>query len=202
MSVIIGVGVAASIGTVWLLRKGWLVFHDMAGITRVMRYEPVAQLPYEPQLILLQVDNSRLKYLPDAQKQKIQRIDDKADVYQEWRDDIQKRLQESHSQSAQKPRQVPTQVPMSETQFVVAKLLREHLPEALDSYHAIAKRQQRVQTRSSMSVQNQSQSLSVLDELLDDIETRLDGLLEECEAHHLQEMTVIKRYLHSRNDTL
>ncbi len=127
-------------------------------------------------------------------KQQLQRVDDKADIYQQWLADLEK--QDNHLASP---------ATTTENQFVLSKLMSEHLPNIISTYQNIIKHKQRLQAstssfdQKSISDKESQKALLLLTELLDDIESRLDILLRECERQQIQELQVMKRYLQARD---
>ncbi|SUD90009.1 hypothetical protein [Psychrobacter phenylpyruvicus] len=199
MSVLIGVGVVAVVAAGYVGRKGWLAFHRAVGITPgTLKYVEPAQLPPPPMLQLTLVDD-QIKGLPPAIVEQLLRIDGKADIFQQWRND------------AIKAGQIPM---VSEDEFMVSKLLQSRLPELIESYQRIAHHEELLQqaaNRASTSAyanrqvrseeqmsENKAQALGLLLEVLMKIETKLDGLLEGCQSEALQQMQVMQRYLDQR----
>lgn len=219
---IVSIGMAASVGGFILLRRGWLALHDMAGIRpgalpHHPPHPPIRQSlqPSAPTAInqwqWRQLSDELLpviQQLPEAQQQQIQRIDDKADAYQQWQADLAQQFTDTTQVSHPIPQPQWRELPSSEEQFVLRKLLNEHLPQALQSYHTILKQQQRSgyhlsasasSDHSHISSMDAAQSaLSVLIALLDDIERRIDERLWACEQQQLQDLAVLQRYVNSR----
>lgn len=203
MSMLLGIGtlVLSAAGVMYVARKGWLAFHQAVGITPgTMRYIEPHKLP-PPQLMQLNVAPELMSHLPPAVVSQLKRIDEKADIYQQWQDELS---QQGHT------------VASSEAQFVTSKLLSERIPEMLANYHALAQYQQQLSqvngsdqlqvitsapASAPMNSKKQAATLgaaySLLLELLSSTEKRLDELLESCCNNHYQELNVMKRYLES-----
>lgn len=199
MSVLIGVGVVAVVAAGYVGRKGWLAFHRAVGITPgTLKYVEPSQLPPPPMLQLTLVDE-QIKGLPPAIVEQLLRIDGKADILQQWRNEA--------VQAGQTPI-------VSEDEFMVSKLLQSRLPELIESYQRIAHHEELLQqaaNRASTTAyanrqahseeqmsENKAQALGLLLEVLMKIETKLDGLLEGCQSEALQQMQVMQRYLDQR----
>ncbi len=215
--VVIGIAVVGTVIAGVAIRKAWYGFHRLVGISpKKMTYIPPEQqalqtqqwqASFQPQLIQVNLSTEQLSLLPFEAKQQLQRVDDKADIYQQWLADLEK--QDNHLASP---------ATTTENQFVLSKLMSEHLPNIVNTYQNIIKHKQRIQSSTSHSNQdgiiwledknnNKSQketqkaeeALSLLTQLLDDIESRLDILLRECERQQIQELQVMKRYLQARD---
>ncbi|MDO5767992.1 MAG: hypothetical protein Q4P13_00680 [Psychrobacter sp.] len=176
--------IAAAAGVAYIGRKGWYAFHKAVGITPgTMYYTPPSQAPL-PVLIELEIDKTVLAHLPSSALELLTRIDHKADIYQQWLDDL-----------AQQGRQLPS----SEEQFIVRKILSERLPDMLKDYQTLAQHQQRLsKLQQTTEQQNMAAALALLIELLDSTEKRLDQLLAQCQDSHYQELKVMRRYLDKR----
>ena len=195
MSLLIGIGTAlvSTLGVVYVGRKGWHAFHRAVGITPgVLTYEPASGQLALPNMMQLTLDEAALTYLPQELLTQLSRIDHKADIYQQWLEDL-----------AQQGQTVPT----SEAQFTVRKLLNERLPEMLENYHILAQHQQRIAkvnavntTESSLDLETLRAALNVLAELLVSTEQRLDELLNQCQESSYQELLIMQRYLQKLED--
>ena len=86
---------------------------------------------------------------------------------------------------------------INEQQFVLHKMLNIRLPEMLASHYHLANINISNRTKNG---QKQTEASRLLQEVLDSIEQRLDGLLERMEEQHLQELRVMKNYIHSHDD--
>ena len=185
MSVLIGVGIVTTVTTIYLGRKGWHALHKMVGITPgVLTYQdnntPLALSAVNWQQLTL--NKKHLKVLPDNQLRQLQRIDEKVSSYQSY----------------QKTRQAQNKTPaVTEQQFVLNKMLHTRLPEMLASHYHLANINVSNHTEKG---QKQAEASRLLQEVLENIEQRLDGLLERMEEQHLQELRVMKNYIHSHDD--
>lgn len=194
MSIVLGMTAVGAVGVVYLGRKGWRAFHRMVGITPgTMRYEPKS-VAFQPNLIQVNLTDAQIYPLPDVAKLQLQRIDDKADAYQNWRNDIEKRLATKTNVTQSTPK-----ITTSEEHFVLSKLLNEHLPEIVNTYLNINTRQHITVQHDNAHINNSSQALHMLLSLLGDIEKRLDTLLVSCETYELEDLQVMQRYLNSRD---
>lgn len=199
MSVLIGVGVVAVVAAGYVGRKGWLAFHRAVGITPgTLKYVEPSQLPPPPMLQLTLVDD-QIKGLPPVIVEQLLRIDGKADIFQQWRNE------------AVKAGQTPM---VSEDEFMVSKLLQTRVPELIESYQRIARHEDLLQQAANRAStvahansqvsgeenmsENKAQALGLLLEVLMKIETKLDSLLEGCQNEALQQMQVMQRYLDQR----
>ena len=181
MSILLGVGVITTVGVLYLGKKGWHAFHRMVGITPgVLVYQspdqPMALSDMTWQTLALNTDH--LQHLPATQLQQIQRIDQKTKLYQ-----------------AQYQTQLSRQT-LTEQQFVLHKLLHTRLPQMLASYHQL-----HAASAQSMSQTKRNEAGQLLQEALDNIEQRLDALMEQSQNQHLQDLKVMKRYMDSHNDS-
>lgn len=202
--VVIGIAVVGTVIAGVAIRKAWYGFHRSVGISpKKMTYIPPEQqalqtqqwqASFQPQLIQVNLSTEQLSLLPFEAKQQLQRVDDKADIYQQWLADLEK--QDNHLASP---------ATTTENQFVLSKLMSEHLPNIISTYQNIIKHKQRLQAstssfdQKSISDKESQKALLLLTELLDDIESRLDILLRECERQQIQELQVMKRYLQARD---
>lgn len=197
MSVLIGVGVIATLGLGYIGHKGWLAFHRAVGIRPgTLKYIEPSQLP-PPQMMQLTLLPDQIRGLPPVIIEQLLRIDGKADIFQQLRNEA---IKAGHT---------PT---ISEDEFVVRKLLQVRLPELINSYQKIARHEDLLQqteikagsrtknfvTNADQMSKNKAQALSLVFEVLLKIETKLDNLLEGCQSEALQELQVMQRYLHHR----
>lgn len=212
MSVMMVSGIVAVAATAYLGRKGWLAFHRAVGITpgKLEYVEPSQlSLPHTPTLIQLDLKQHYLEHLPPSLINQLQRIDTKADLYQQY---IVEAEQAGHT------------VSVSEQRFVLSKLLDTRLPEVLESYHRVTQHEARLSQSmakdESGKLKNkaffdpvysdlsgnkeqkmppaQSQAFDLLTELLSDIEQRLDTALQHCQDESLQELQAMRRYINER----
>ena len=185
MSILIGVGVVATVSVFYLGRKGWHAFHKMVGITPgVLTYQDnnapllLTSLNWQQ----LNLNKKHLEALSDKQLRQLQHIDKKVANYHNYQND----LEAQDVTSA-----------INEQQFVLHKMLNIRLPEMLASHYHLANINISNRTKNG---QKQTEASRLLQEVLDNIEQRLDGLLERMEEQHLQELRVMKNYIHSHDD--
>ena len=185
MSILIGVGVATTVSVFYLGRKGWYAFHKMVGITPgVLTYQDsnapllLTSLNWQQ----LNLNKKHLETVSDKQLRQLQGIDKKVANYHNY----QNELEAQNVTSA-----------INEQQFVLHKMLHTRLPEMLASHYHLANINISNRTKNG---QKQTEASRLLQEVLDNIEQRLDGLLERMEEQHLQELRVMKNYIHSHDD--
>lgn len=185
MSILIGVGVVTTVSVFYLGRKGWHALHKMVGITPgVLTYQD----SNAPMLLTslnwqqLNLNKKHLEVLSDKQLRQLQHIDKKVANYHNY----QNELEAQNVISA-----------INEQQFVLHKMLHIRLPEMLASHYHLANINISNRTKNG---QKQAEASRLLQEVLDNIEQRLDGLLERMEEQHLQELRVMKNYIHSHDD--
>ncbi|WP_313492673.1 hypothetical protein [Psychrobacter faecalis] len=185
MSILIGVGVVTTVSVFYLGRKGWYALHNMVGITPgVLTYQDsnapllLTSLNWQQ----LNLNKKHLEALSDKQLRQLQHIDKKVANYHNY----QNELEAQDVTSA-----------INEQQFVLHKMLHIRLPEMLASHYHLATINISNHTKNG---QKQAEASRLLQEVLDSIEQRLDGLLERMEEQHLQELRVMKNYIHSHDD--
>ena len=185
MSILIGVGVVTTVSVFYLGRKGWHAFHKMVGITPgVLTYQDsnapllLTSLNWQQ----LDLNKKHLEVLSDKQLRQLQHIDKKVANYHNY----QNELEAQNVISA-----------INEQQFVLHKMLHIRLPEMLASHYHLANINVSNRTKNG---QKQAEASRLLQEVLENIEQRLDGLLERMEEQHLQELRVMKNYIHSHDD--
>ena len=185
MSILIGVGVVTTVSVFYLGRKGWHAFHKMVGITPgVLTYQDsnapllLTSLNWQQ----LDLNKKHLEALSDKQLRQLQHIDKKVANYHNY----QNELEAQDVTSA-----------INEQQFVLHKMLHIRLPEMLASHYHLANINISNRTKNG---QKQTEASRLLQEVLENIEQRLDGLLERMEEQHLQELRVMKNYIHSHDD--
>lgn len=185
MSILIGVGVVTTVSVFYLGRKGWHAFHKMVGITPgVLTYQDnnapllLTYLNWQQ----LNLNKKHLEALSDKQLRQLQHIDKKVANYHNY----QNELEAQDVTSA-----------INEQQFVLDKMLHTRLPEMLASHYHLANINISNRTKNG---QKQTEASRLLQEILDNIEQRLDGVLERMEEQHLQELRVMKNYIHSHDD--
>lgn len=184
MSILIGVGVVTTVTVFYLGRKGWHALHKAVGITPGVLIYQDASTPLSLSNISwqqLNLNKKHLKPLADEQLHQLQGIDEKVSRYEVY----QKQLQ---AQSI-----VPA---ITEQQFVLHKMLHIRLPEILASYYHLAT------INTNVREPNNEQSVEagkLLQGALDNIEQRLDNLLEQIQRQQLQDLRVMKNYIDSHN---
>lgn len=185
MSILLGVGVVTTVGVFYLGRKGWHALHRMVGITPgVLTYQDsnapllLTSLNWQQ----LNLNKKHLEALSDKQLRQLQHIDKKVANYHNY----QNELEAQDVTSA-----------VNEQQFVLNKMLHTRLPEMLASHYHLATINISNHTKNG---QTQAEAGRLLQEVLDSIEQRLDGLLERMEEQHLQELRAMKNYIHSHDD--
>ncbi|MEZ2691692.1 hypothetical protein ACBQ04_02945 [Psychrobacter faecalis] len=185
MSILIGVGVVTTVSVFYLGRKGWHALHRMVGITPgVLTYQDsnapllLTSLNWQQ----LNLNKKHLEVLSDKQLRQLQHIDKKVANYHNY----QNELEAQNVTSA-----------INEQQFVLHKMLHTRLPEMLASHYHLATIHVSNHTKNG---KKQAEAGRLLQEVLDSIEQRLDRLLERMEEQHLQELRVMKNYIHSHND--
>lgn len=185
MSILIGVGVVTTVSVFYLGRKGWHALHKMVGITPgVLTYQDnnapllLTSLNWQQ----LNLNKKYLETVSDKQLRQLQGIDKKVANYHNY----QNELEAQNLTSA-----------INEQQFVLHKMLHTRLPEMLASHYHLANISISNRTKNG---QKQTEASRLLQEVLDSIEQRLDGLLERMEEQHLQELRVMKNYIHSHED--
>ena len=185
MSILIGVGVVTTVGVFYLGRKGWHALHKMVGITPgVLTYQDsnapllLTSLNWQQ----LNLNKKHLEVLSDKQLRQLQHIDKKVANYHNY----QNELEAQNVTSA-----------INEQQFVLHKMLNIRLPEMLASHYHLANINISNRTKNG---QKQTEAGRLLQEVLDSIDKRLDVLLERMEEQHLQELRVMKNYIHSHDD--
>ena len=184
MSVLIGVGIVTTVTTIYLGRKGWHALHKMVGITPgVLTYQdnntPLALSAVNWQQLTL--NKKYLKILPDKQLRQLQRIDEKVSSYQSYQ----------KTQRAQNKTPVVT-----EQQFVLNKMLHTRLPEMLVSHYQLVSMNR---SNNEVSQQKKAEASELLQQVLNNIEQRLDRLLEQMDTQQLQELRVMKSYINSHD---
>lgn len=185
MILLLGVGVVTTVSVFYLGRKGWHALHKMVGITPgVLIYQDsntpllLTSLNWQQ----LNLNKKHLEALSDKQLRQLQDIDKKVANYHNY----QNELEVQNVTSA-----------INEQQFVLHKMLHIRLPEMLASHYHLANINVSNHTKNG---QKQTEASRLLQEVLDSIEQRLDGLLEQMEEQHLQELRVMKNYIHSHDD--
>ncbi|MDN5733217.1 hypothetical protein ACTXPO_06455 [Psychrobacter celer] len=183
MSVLIGVGIVTTITTIYLGKKGWQALHKAVGITPgVLTYQDY-QAPLSLSAITwrhLRLHKKHLQRLPNDQLRQLQRIDDKVSRYQ------------SYQKTQQADDKTPT---VTESQFVLQKLLYTRLPDTLASYDYLVS----IDSADLSQTEKKAEAGELLQQVLDHIEQRLDALLDQAQTQHLQALRVMKNYVESHD---
>ncbi len=182
MSILIGIGVVVTATTFYLGKKGWQAFHKAVGISPgVLTYQD-----YHAPLSLssaswqqLNLNKTHLENLPEPQLRQLQRIDKKVDHYQ------------SYQEQQQAQNKTPA---VTESQFILQKMLQTRLPETLSSYHQLAYMQKNMESTRHEKI---AEAGKLLQQVLNNIEQRLDSLLEQTQDQHLQDLRMMNQYLDS-----
>lgn len=184
MSIMIGIGIVTTVTTLYLGKKCWHAFHKVVGISPgVLTYQD-----YQAPLSLtalnwqqLNLNKKHLENLSEQQLRQLQRIDEKVTHYQ------------AHQKASQAQHKTPA---VSESQFVLHKMLHTRLPEMLASYDQLTRMHDNTKTTSRDKTVEASE---LLQKVLDNIEQRLDTLSEQMERQHLQDLRVMNQYLDSHD---
>ena len=179
MLMLFSMGVLSTLTVFYLTKKGWQALHKAVGITPgVLTYQdPQARLSVDTWVWQnLNVNKQHLMHLSDLQLRQLQYIDEKIDLYQ------------SYQQSVEQQSITPA---LTEQQFVLHKLLHTRLAEMLAShYHLFSV---------SSNADKQAEANQLLQNLLDNIEQRLEDLLAQIEDNNLQDLRVMKQYMDSQD---
>ena len=185
MSILIGIGIVTTVSVFYLGRKGWYAFHKAVGITPgVLVYHdthaPLALSSISWQQ--LNFNKKHLKYLADIQLRQLHRIDEKVASYHAYQAELK-----LHQKTPA----------ITEQQFVLHKMLHTRLPEMLSSYYQLT-----IMNSNAKSVNNQSrnEASKLRQEVLDNIEKRLDGLLEQMQKDQLRDLRAMKNYIDSHHN--
>lgn len=189
MSILIGVGVVTTVTVVYLGKKGWQALHKAVGITPgVLTYQD-----YDAPLSLstlslstikwqqLDLNNKHLQSLSEQHLRQLKRIDEKVNHYQRY----QKALQAQHKMPE-----------LTEAQFVLHKLLHTRLPEMLASHYHLANVNINAH---NVSNDKKAEASALLQSVLNNIEQRLNNLLEQMDTQQLQDLRVMKNYINSHD---
>ena len=184
MSILIGIGIVTTVTTFYLGKKGWHALHKAVGISPgVLTYQD-----YDAPLSLsklswqqLNLNKKHLKNLSELQLRQLKRIDEKVTRYQAY----QKSLQAQHKMPA-----------VTEQQFVLNKMLHTRLPEMLASHHHLANIN--ISTDNADN-EKKAEANQLLQQVFNNIEQRLDRLLEQMESQQLQELRVMRNYINSHD---
>ena len=179
MLMLISVGVLSTVTVIYLGNKGWQVLHKAGGITPGILTYQNPQAPLVINTLIWQnlvLDKRHLNRLSDRQVRQLQYIDKKVAVYQ------------NYQQSIQQQNITPA---ITEQQFVLHKLLHTRLAEMLASHYYL------------ISISNDSakkiEANQLLQDLLDNIQQRLESALGQLENSHLQDLRVMKQYVDSQD---
>ncbi|MGM8886009.1 hypothetical protein ACS8FD_08700 [Psychrobacter sp. 1U2] len=190
MSVLIGVGIATTVGVIYIGRKSWHALHKAVGITPgVLVYQDPNQAlaPKDMRWRQLTLNPQHLASLTQRQLQQLRRIDNRVAVYS----DYQQSLAQQNITAT-----------MTEQQFVLHKLLHTRLPEMLASYYHLVKNDTNYDntiTSNHSKSNQQDEAQQLLQAMLDNIEAKLESLLEQMENHHLQDLRIMKQYMDSQS---
>ena len=185
MSILIGVGVVTTVTVFYLGRKGWLAFHKAVGITPGVLIYQNANAPLLLSNISWQQLNLNKKYLKsltDKQLRQLQSIDEKVVIYKAY----QTALQAKKITSA-----------LTEQQFVLHKMLQTRLPEMLSSYYHLLTINPNTK---NLYNEQRAEADKLWQEVLDNIEQRLDNLLAQMEQQQLQDLRIMKNYIDSHHN--
>lgn len=184
MSILIGVGVITTVSVFYLGRKGWYAFHKAVGITPgVLIYHDknaplsLANINWQQ----LNLNKKHLKSLTDSQLRQLHRIDEKVASYHAY----QKELKLNEKTPA-----------ITEQQFVLHKMLHTRLPEMLSNYYQLMTMSL---VAKDSTTKAQAEAGKLLQEGLDNIEQRLDSLLEQMQKQQLQDLRAMKNYINSHH---
>ena len=171
-------GVLSTVTVFYLTKKGWHALHKVVGITPgVLSYQnPQAHLSVDKLVWQnLNLNKLHLTYLSDLQLRQLQYIDNQIAIYQ------------IHQQAI---KQQSITLALTEQQFVLHKLLHTRLAEALASHHRLVS--------VSSNADKQAEANQLLQNLLDNIEQRIEYLLAQIENNNLQDLRVMKQYMDSQ----
>lgn len=182
MSILIGVGVVTTLTVFYLSKKGWQALHNAVGITPGVLVYQEPSAPWSLSTISwqsLSLNKRHLETLSDKHLIQLQRIDEKVTNYQAY----QQQLQVQNITSA-----------LTEQQFVLHKMLYTRLPEMLASHYHLASITMNIENTNN---KKRAEACELLQEALDNIERRIDSLLEQMETQHLQDLRIMKKYIDS-----
>ncbi len=202
MSMVLGgiAVIATTMSVCYLGKKGWHALHTAVGITPGVLIYRDANTPLSLATLTwqqLSLNSKHLSMLPDNQLRQLQRIDHKVVAYHHY----QQGLQAQHKTPA-----------LTEQQFVLHKLLHTRLAEILAShYHLSRLRVNRLGVH-GLGVNGRSDTTThttkddqgaeagqLLQEVLNNIEGRLDKLVAQVDTQHLQDLRVMKKYIDSHH---
>lgn len=199
MSILIGIGIVTTVTTLYLGRKGWQALHKVVGITPgVLTYQdydaPLSLSSLSPSTLSLStihwqqltLNKEHLRVLSEPQLRQLKGIDEKVNSYHEY----------------QKAQQAQHKTPeLTESQFVLHKLLHTRLPETLASHYHLTKAHINANNISTNTISNgkKVEANELLQQVFNNIESRLDKLLAQEEARHLQDLRVMTQYMDSHD---
>ena len=184
MSILIGVGVVTTITVFYLGKKGWQALHNAVGITPgvLMYQDPNAPLTSSPMSWQsLNLDKKYLEVLSDKELIQLQRLDKKVASY------------EAQQQALPVQNITPA---LTEQQFVLHKMLYTRLPEILVSHYHLMNT--KTDTK-DINNNSQAEASRLLQEVLGNIERRVDTLLAQSRTQHLQDLKIMKSYMDSHD---
>jgi len=190
MSVLIGVGIATTVGVIYIGRKSWHALHTAVGISPgVLVYKDPNQslAPKNMHWRQLTLNSQHLAALTQTQLRQLQVIDNRVAVYS----DYQQSLAQQNITAT-----------VTEQQFVLHKLLHTRLPEMLASYYHLIKQNtthDNTVTSKHAKSRQYEEAQQLLQAMLNNIEARLESLLEQMQNHHLQDLRVMKQYMDSQS---
>jgi hypothetical protein len=85
---------------------------------------------------------------------------------------------------------------VTEQQFVLNKMLHTRLPEMLASHYQLVNINR---SNNEINQQKKAEASDLLQQVLNNIEQRLDRLLEQMDTQQLQELRVMKNYINSHD---
>ena len=179
MLMLLGMGVLSTVTVFYLTKKGWHALHKAVGITPGVLIYQNPQAPLSIKTLIwqnLNLNNHHLTHLSELQLRQLQYIDSKVSIYHNFQ------------QSLQQQSITPA---LTEQQFVLHKLLHTRLAETLASYHQLVS----ITTQADKQVE----ANQLLQNLLNNIEQRLEDLLTQVENNSLQDLRVMKHYVDSQD---
>lgn len=181
--ILLGMGAITAITVFYLGRKVWYALHKIVGITPgVLTYQdPKAPLSLpDIQWQKLALKTAHLSVLTHEQVRQLQGIDEKFGVYQ-------------HCQQALEQQNITPA--LTEQQFILHKMLSQRLPEMLASHYQLTQPNNGYQVTATSI-----EARALLQDALDTIDNRLDGLLAQMQHRHLQDLQVMRRYMDSHEN--
>ena len=178
MLMLLSIGVLSTVTVFYLTKKGWHALHKAVGITPgVLTYQN-PQAPLSIKTLTwrnLNINKQHLIHLSDLQLRQLQYIDNKIAVYQ------------AYQQAVEQQNITPA---LTEQQFILHKLLHTRLAEMLASHHHLVS--------VSNNADKRAEANQLLQNLLDNIEQRLEDSLRQIENNNLQDLRVMKQYMDSQ----